>query len=264
MALWSVGTLESSKDDKNSGREETKTGPMAEDVQRLEPIVQFSNVAERNNRRMSPNSHCERVRSLAYNRERYTLASLQTNACGATVHFWDLYTFLQKTDIDMPFCAENVCIEFDNQSGHMYGVGSRSHVTFLDDRVPASTVGSLKSLDPDCGIRSLKFNHNLLSIGTGAGHIYFYDIRTRHYLNTSSSGSSRQQHQSRPTARALSLTASAGWLRRDETYQSFFSGLPEPLSAIYTHCYSPSKTKLFTAGGPLPLGLYGNYAGVWI
>ena len=55
----------------------------------------------------------------------------------------------------MPFCAENVCLEFDEESGHMYGVGSRSHVTFLDDRVPDATVGSLKSLDTDCGEISL-------------------------------------------------------------------------------------------------------------
>ena len=64
-----------------------------------------------------------------------------------------LLLYTQTVEVEMPFCAENVCIEFDEESGHMYGVGSRSHVTFLDDRVPASTVGSLKSLDPDCGER---------------------------------------------------------------------------------------------------------------
>lgn len=52
--------------------------------------------------------------------------------------------------------------------------------------------------------------------------------------------------------------------KRDETYRSFFSGYPEPPNAIYTHCYSPLGTKLFVAGGPLPLGLCGNYAGVWV
>jgi DDB1- and CUL4-associated factor 12 len=33
--------------------------------------------------------------------------------------------------------------------------------------------------------------------------------------------------------------------------------------AIYTHCYDASGTRLFTAGGPLPANLYGNYAGLW-
>ena len=66
----------------------------------------------------------------------------------------------------MPFCAENVCMEFDEESGHMYGVGSRSHVTFLDDRVPASTVGSLKSLDPDCGGWSLALIYTSATLTT--------------------------------------------------------------------------------------------------
>lgn len=33
--------------------------------------------------------------------------------------------------------------------------------------------------------------------------------------------------------------------------------------AIYTHCYDSSGTRLFTAGGPLPATLIGNYAGIW-
>ena len=63
---------------------------------------------------------------------------------------------------------------------------------------------------------------------------------------------------------ALSLNLAHTPQRKDVTYQNFFSGFPEPLNAVYTHCYSPARTKLFTAGGPLPLGLYGNYAGVWV
>lgn len=52
--------------------------------------------------------------------------------------------------------------------------------------------------------------------------------------------------------------------RRDATYRDFFSGLPDPPNAIYTHCYSPGKSKLLLAGGPLPLGLHGNYCGIWL
>ncbi len=51
--------------------------------------------------------------------------------------------------------------------------------------------------------------------------------------------------------------------RRDNTYRDFFSNLPEPPNAIYTHKYSPSKSKMLLAGGPLPLGLYGNYCSLW-
>jgi len=49
---------------------------------------------------------------------------------------------------------------------------------------------------------------------------------------------------------------------RDATWRDYFSDYPY-LNAIYTHCYDDSGTRLFTAGGPLPAGLVGNYAGVW-
>ena len=62
MALWSVSCLEPATEETRRG------GPMAEDVQRLEPIIKFSNIAGNIS---SSGSHSERVRSLAYNRERY-------------------------------------------------------------------------------------------------------------------------------------------------------------------------------------------------
>lgn len=51
--------------------------------------------------------------------------------------------------------------------------------------------------------------------------------------------------------------------RKDATYRDYFSGMPLPPSALYTHKYSPSLSRLLLAGGPLPLGLYGNYCAVW-
>jgi len=34
-------------------------------------------------------------------------------------------------------------------------------------------------------------------------------------------------------------------------------------NAIYTHQYDETGTRMFVAGGPLPAGLWGNYAGLW-
>lgn len=166
---------------------------------------------------------------------------------------------MQTMRAELPCCVENVCIETDPESSHLYAVGSRSHVMLIDGREDGKRmhVDSIKSLDKDCGkvlsiwkknkqtlwvcyvpaglyveigegsyspwlplslmlqlyfppgVRSLQFNSHLLSIGTGAGHLYFYDIRARKYLNhdadcrcTSSQGKSQ----------ACSLTASPGWL----------------------------------------------------
>lgn len=48
----------------------------------------------------------------------------------------------------------------------------------------------------------------------------------------------------------------------DEEYIDGFQNV-KYTPAIYTHCYDASGTRLFTAGGPLPANLYGNYAGLW-
>ena len=45
-------------------------------------------------------------------------------------------------------------------------------------------------------------------------------------------------------------------------FRDFFSE-QEYHNAIYAHCYDDSGSRLFTAGGPLPAGLVGNYAGIW-
>uniref|UniRef100_A0A8C5T9K2 DDB1- and CUL4-associated factor 12 beta-propeller domain-containing protein n=1 Tax=Malurus cyaneus samueli TaxID=2593467 RepID=A0A8C5T9K2_9PASS len=49
----------------------------------------------------------------------------------------------------------------------------------------------------------------------------------------------------------------------DETWRNYFSDIHFFPNAVYTHCYDSSGTKLFVAGGPLPSGLHGNYAGLW-
>ena len=51
----------------------------------------------------------------------------------------------------------------------------------------------------------------------------------------------------------------------DENYMGFFMHQynQEFPNAIYTHQYDDSGTRLFVAGGPLPAGLWGNYAGLW-
>ena len=50
--------------------------------------------------------------------------------------------------------------------------------------------------------------------------------------------------------------------RHDETYREYFAEQDYP-NAVYVHCFDESFTKLFAAGGPLPAGLWGNYAGLW-
>lgn len=243
MAAWDV----------SSCRLESKPYQLAEEAQSIEPVLRFRNVQAQNH-----GTEGEKVRSLAFDPHGCMLGSLQTNPFSATVYFWDIYTFQQVGRTEMPYCVENVCMEADNMWNiHLYAVGSRSHVTLIDGRQPCRAASSFQSLDRDCGVRSLQFNSNVLSMGTGAGHLYFYDLRAGRYLDTEacSHGAS--------SSRVCALKTSQGWLRHDAVYRDFFTGYPEPPNALYTHCYSPARSKIFVAGGPLPLGLYGNYAGIW-
>jgi WD repeat-containing protein 40A len=54
----------------------------------------------------------------------------------------------------------------------------------------------------------------------------------------------------------------AGHLVTDRVWEEHFEGAAV-YSAAYTHCWDPSGTRLFAAGGPLPFGLRGCYMGLW-
>ncbi len=91
---------------------------------------------------------------------------------------------MQVNHYQMPYCAENVCLEVDDGDTGLYAVGSRSHITLLDSRTASSQVSTfaIRSPDKDCGVRSINFNSELLSLGTGGGNLYFYDLRARSFL----------------------------------------------------------------------------------
>jgi len=189
-------------------------------------------------------SRAEKVRALAYNDNTQEVAALSLNA---HVHLWDAQTFTQKRSQRLIHARENVCIAVCKDLG-LYGIGSQSHITFIDSRSFKNTQ-TIVSEQRGCGIRSLAFRDDIVSIGTGAGAIYFYDLRAGKYLELN-------------CGHSYSLSVGEGWLMHDETYRDFFSD-QEHSNAVYAHCYDESGTKLFAAGGPLPAGLFGNYAGVW-
>ena len=76
--------------------------------------------------------------------------------------------------------------------------------------------------------------HPNIFIISGQGTVYFYDIRAEKYLELLCGA-------------PVLLEAGPGWLFHDDTYHDFFVGHDYP-NAIYTHCYDPAGTRLFTAG----------------
>ena len=62
-----------------------------------------------------------------------------------------VHTLVQVSRLKLPYCAENVCIEMDNEGTHLYAIGSRSHISLVDERLSDRLVSSVKSLDRDAG-----------------------------------------------------------------------------------------------------------------
>lgn len=191
------------------------------------------------------NKTLDRVRAMAYNP---CLENLATIASNGFIHLWDVNNCTQVASNALPFLKENVCIAHE-KSNLLYAVGSLSHVSLLETR-SGRAVGSLCSNDQGAGVRSISFNDCIITIGTGYGSILFYDIRMNKMLQGADGNTCHKK-------------TGKGWLRRDDVYQEFFWDTECYPNAVYTHSYHPSTMKLLTAGGPLALGLYGNYAAYW-
>ncbi|XP_050400542.1 DDB1- and CUL4-associated factor 12 [Patella vulgata] len=187
----------------------------------------------------------QKVRALAYHVNRKELGILSLNAY---FHLWDVETFQLINSRRLSHYKECVCMTVSEEK-KLYAIGSQSHVTLLDPRSPVANPQTVPSKHRDRGIRSVCFNSDIISIGTGIGYMLFYDLRANKYL----------EHGCK---HSLSLNVSKGWLRLDDNFRDFFIDQEYP-NAIYTHSYDESGTRLFAAGGPLPAGLWGNYAGMW-
>ncbi|XP_071492770.1 DDB1- and CUL4-associated factor 12-A-like [Diadema antillarum] len=190
----------------------------------------------------------DKVRALEYSQRRKELASLSSNGF---IHLWNLERGFRKiVTRRLPYCEENVCIALDDDLS-LYAVGSQSHVSFLDARSGRHVV-SVHSREKGSGVRSVSFRDAVLTVGTGQGALMFFDLTAGRFVETEVKGKTQP----------MRLCAGPGWLTRDYLYHQFFSETNH-LNAIYTHQYDKSGTRLFVAGGPLPSGLSGNYAGLW-
>ncbi|XP_061174137.1 DDB1- and CUL4-associated factor 12-like isoform X2 [Saccostrea echinata] len=229
LALWRVETADTDSDDNEPS---SSTGIHMPDYAITKPVI--SRLCEK----------AQKVRALAYHDERKELAVLSLNGC---FHLWDVENFNARIHRCLIHSRENVCMAVSKKYCS-YAVGSQSHIDILDPRCP-NTQTSILSKYRGSGVRSLSFTDDVLTIGTGVGVVLFFDVRAGRYLESD-------------CGHACSLMAGSGWLRHDETYRDFFWEAEYP-SAIYTHRYNSTGTHLFTAGGPLPAGLWGNYAGLW-
>ncbi|XP_063627355.1 DDB1- and CUL4-associated factor 12 homolog [Cydia splendana] len=186
----------------------------------------------------------QKVRALTFNPRWREIAALTLNGY---IHVFNAETFKQTLSRKLPSCQDLVCLA--TQESGIYAIGCKSYTLLLDCRTLQS-VRKITSRYNGCGIRSASFRGNMLTIGTGLGLLMFYDMRAAKYLES-------HIHSSK----TVTLRASRGYVFPDEEADGFNQVKYVP--AIYTHCYDSSGTRIFTAGGPLPAPLIGNYAGIW-
>ncbi|KAM9213000.1 DDB1- and CUL4-associated factor 12 isoform 2-T2 [Leptosomus discolor] len=201
-----------------------------------------------------------KVRALAFNNKNKELGAVSLDGY---FHLWKAeHTLSKLLSTKLPYCRENVCLAY-GQEWSVYAVGSQAHVSFLDPRQPSHNVKSVCSKERGSGIRSVSFYEHIITVGTGQGSLLFYDIRAQRFLDEKPPRACYGQKQKLGGGEILKLTTGKGWLNHDETWRNYFSDINFFPNAVYTHCYDSSGTKLFVAGGPLPSGLHGNYAGLW-
>ncbi|KAM4708227.1 DDB1- and CUL4-associated factor 12 [Discoglossus pictus] len=197
-----------------------------------------------------------KVRALAFNNKNKELGAVSLDGY---FHLWKAEQTLAKLlSTKLPYCRENVCLAYGTEWS-VYAVGSQAHVSFLDPRQPPQNVKSVYCKEQGSGIRSVSFYEHIITVGTGQGSLLFYDIRAQRFLDDANG----RCQTSKCKGDMLKLSTGKGWLKHDDTWRNYFSDIDFCPNAVYTHCYDSSGTKLFVAGGPLPSGLHGNYAGLW-
>ncbi|XP_007537082.1 DDB1- and CUL4-associated factor 12-like protein 2 [Erinaceus europaeus] len=208
--------------------------------------------------RASTNPSNRKVRALAFSGKNQELGAVSLDGY---FHLWKARSTLSRLlSVRLPYCRENVCLTYCDELS-LYAVGSQSHVSFLDPRQRQQNIRPLCSREGGTGVRSLSFYQQIITVGTGHGSLLFYDIRAQKFLQESASGSWNTMPG--PAGRKLKLTCGRGWINQDDLWVNYFGGVAEFPNALYTHCYNWPEMKLFVAGGPLPSGLHGNYAGLW-
>lgn len=155
----------------------------------------------------------------------------------------------RKISTNLVYYTDLCCLA--QNEDNLYAVGSKNHIQLIDSRslTNVSTIGSKIN---ECGIRSLSFNSEILSIGSGGGNVLFYDIRNSKYF-------CNKFNQD-----LITLKTSKGWNKpTNQINQNYGNPVQQDLPAIYTHQYDKIKCRLFLGGGPLTTLNVGNYCGIW-
>lgn len=93
-----------------------------------------------------------------------------------------LQIFMQKWTLNLIGSVENVCLAV-NEECNLYAVGSKFRLTLYDPRALSAVERiSVKHLGKN--IRSVSFNGDIVTIGSGNGLMLFYNCKTSKFLQS--------------------------------------------------------------------------------
>ena len=194
--------------------------------------------------------HTDKIRDMKYNLYTKQVTTMSTDGI---VKIWDASNLDVVSSMMAPESQDLVSMAIDDMGTDSLVLGSRRHLTFIDPRSPGGDMRTVVVPNAETGVRSLSFREHLVTIGCGGSHLLFYDTRmpNPHF----------------PHRHSGFLHAGPGWIRQDDNFHFMFpednndapAGGPDaPRNAIYTHAYDASGKVLFTGGGPLQVGLFGE------
>lgn len=183
-------------------------------------------------------SGTDKIRALHFNPP-HELTAVSLNGY---IHSWDMRIFKGIFSQQLPYAEENVCLSYSDKY-KCFAVGSSTHISLLEASKFKHIV-SVNFNNETLRTRSVNFRDNMLTVGTGFGKMYFYDIIGNDLI--------------RKNNMAVFLNAYGGIMNTESSHI-----VNECTPAIYTHCFDSSGTRLLTAGGPLPMEFQGYYAALW-
>lgn len=209
------------------------------------------NIAPRESRRV----HKAKVRDVKYSPEIRRVATISKDG---NLRLWDpelngvRALNLEGPDGMMPEAEGDViCLAVKE---NVLAVGSGTQVSLVDVR-GRGYMNNISLPRGDRGVRSLVFEDDVLSVGTSRGWLSFINLKTMDFMpldvgdRPADCGTWKLHHK-----------VGTGWL--DEYDRSFYNDLLAT-NAVYSHCWDPSRDRLFVCGGPLAYGLKGCYMGLW-
>jgi len=196
--------------------------------------------------------HKEKVRDVKYSPEPNRIISFSTDG---DVRVWDPLDLrgILSQSLHRDHSHELACLAVQ---GYQAAVGTRDYVILMDIRTKRAYT-EVQLLTPDYSVRSLQFQDQLLSCGSGNGWLSFFDMRAMDFVEMEIS-----QDRGKKVLVDNHIEVGCGWLDTEGFYREYFEGVAVH-NALYAHCWDPGLHRLFICGGPLPMGLRGCYMGIW-